>query len=126
MEHTPLGPDVPPIDGAPTWIRALQAGVIGVVAGLALNALVSMVVVRGESLADQQPKPQHKQCKKSSPAKKDTAAPQRNTPTLSSVTWSIEGVVVLATPAARPSGVVYDGGFEQSSGFEWREVIPAD
>jgi hypothetical protein len=126
MEQTPLGPELSPIDGAPTWIRALQAAVIGVVAGLALNALLSMVTVSGESLADQQPKPQQKQCKKSSPAKKDTAAPQRNRPAMSEVTWSIDRFVVMATPAAT-SVPLHNNGLDPAAGFvEWREVIPAD
>jgi len=36
-----------PIEGAPTWVRVVQAVLIGLVAGLALHALLSMVVLQG-------------------------------------------------------------------------------
>jgi hypothetical protein len=56
-----------PIDGAPTWLRALQAALIGVVAGLALHALLSFVVLHGEVPNPKNPGPS--QCKKSTPAR---------------------------------------------------------
>ena len=39
-----------PIDGAPVWVRALQAAVVGVAAGLVLHMLLSLVVVQGKEL----------------------------------------------------------------------------
>ena len=35
------------LDGAPTWVRVVQAVLIGLVAGLALHALLSLVVLQG-------------------------------------------------------------------------------
>ena len=35
------------LDGTPTWVRVVQAVLIGLVAGLALHALLSMVVLQG-------------------------------------------------------------------------------
>jgi hypothetical protein len=55
------------LDGAPTWVRVVQAVLIGLVAGLALHALLSLVVLQGsESTAP-------RECRKSTPAK----APQQ-------------------------------------------------
>ncbi|MGH9373440.1 MAG: hypothetical protein ACRD15_18110 [Vicinamibacterales bacterium] len=82
--------DVPPLDGAPTWVRILQAAVIGVVAGFALNAVVSMVTVQGEGLEPEQAAP--KTCKKPAPAK-EADVPAINAPTLSGVTWVLEGLI---------------------------------
>jgi hypothetical protein len=61
-----------PLDGAPTWLRVLQAALIGLVAGLALHLLFSMVVLQGKALRHEPPS----QCKKSSPAR-DAAAPAK-------------------------------------------------
>lgn len=84
-----LPPGETPLDGAPTWLRVLQAAAIGLVAGLALNALFSIVSVHGQSLPQQTPK----ECKKRAPAKDAVApAPTARTPTLSSVTWVFEGL----------------------------------
>jgi hypothetical protein len=72
------------MDEAPTWLRLLQAGVLGVVAGLALNALFAMATVEGQGIG---PNPAPKACKKKAPAK-DAVAPAPDGPTLSSVTWT--------------------------------------
>jgi hypothetical protein len=72
------------MDEAPTWLRLLQAGVLGVVAGLALNALFAMTAVEGQGM-DAKPAP--KACKKKAPAK-DAVAPAPDGPSLSSVTWT--------------------------------------
>ncbi len=85
-----LPPDEAAIDGAPTWLRILQAAGIGLVAGLALNALLSMVTLQGEGLAPTPTAP--KECKKQAPAK-DAVAPILDTPTLSGVTWTFEGLL---------------------------------
>jgi hypothetical protein len=52
------------LDGAPTWVRVVQAVLIGLVAGLALHALLSMVVLQGSEGAAVP-----KECRKSTPAK---------------------------------------------------------
>jgi hypothetical protein len=54
-----------PLAGAPTWVRVLQAAIIGLVAGLALNAIFSMVVLSGETAGDK--RPGVSQCKKANP-----------------------------------------------------------
>ena len=60
------------LDGAPTWVRVVQAVLIGVVAGLALHALLSMVVLQGSESATVPT-----ECRKSTPAK---TAPQLKAP----------------------------------------------
>lgn len=60
---------IAPIDGAPTWVRILQAVVIGIVAGLALQALMSMVVLQKSERVVAPT-----ECRKSNPAK----APQQS------------------------------------------------
>jgi hypothetical protein len=75
------------IFGAPMWVRILQALVIGIVAGLALNALLSMVVLQGEGMDGSQPK----QCKKAAPAK-DASTPPPGGSVLSQYRWSFEGI----------------------------------
>ena len=40
------------LDGAPTWVRVVQAVLIGLVAGLALHALLSLVVLQGSRGGD--------------------------------------------------------------------------
>ena len=71
-----------PIDGAPVWLRALQAGAVGVAAGLALHLLLSLVVVQGKDLA--QPTPPAT-CRKSNPARESGGPGQRGTPSVSIV-----------------------------------------
>jgi hypothetical protein len=72
--------DHAPIDGAPTWLRVLQAALIGLVAGLALHVLLSVVVLHGEVRG---PKPPGaSQCKKANPAR-DVAAPVLASPRVS-------------------------------------------
>ena len=63
-----------PLDGAPTWLRVLQAALIGLVAGLALHLLFSMVVLQGKGLGQEHAAPS--QCKKSSPAR-DAGTPAK-------------------------------------------------
>jgi hypothetical protein len=57
------------LDGAPTWVRVVQAVLIGLVAGLALHALLSMVVLQGSEGAAIP-----KECRKNLPAR---SAPQQ-------------------------------------------------
>ena len=52
------------LDGAPTWVRVVQAVLIGLVAGLALHALLSLVVLQGSEGATVP-----KECRKNLPAK---------------------------------------------------------
>ena len=59
------------LDGAPTWVRVVQAVLIGLVAGLALHALLSLVVLQGSEGANVP-----KECRKGLPAK----APQQLKP----------------------------------------------
>jgi hypothetical protein len=84
--HQPF-PDDGVIGGAPIWVRMLQAVVIGLVAGLALNALLSMVTVHGEAMDGSKPK----QCKKAPPAH-DASAPAPGGSTLSRYEWTFEGL----------------------------------
>lgn len=72
-----------PIDGAPVWVRALQAAVVGVAAGLALHMLLSMVALQGKELWSQPAAP--KACKKSTPAKDPGTPSGRETPPVGSV-----------------------------------------
>jgi hypothetical protein len=76
-------PHESPIDGAPVWVRALQAGAVGVAAGLALHLLLSMVVVQGRELRARPNAPAA--CKKSNPARETGGAGQRATPSVSVV-----------------------------------------
>jgi hypothetical protein len=55
------------IDGAPTWVRVVQAVLIGLVAGLALHVLLSMVVLQGRETTAP------RECRKNTPVK---SAPQ--------------------------------------------------
>ena len=72
-----------PIDGAPVWVRALQAAVVGIAAGLALHLLLSLVVLQGKELWSRPAAPAT--CKKSAPAR-DTGTPaNRPTPSVSVV-----------------------------------------
>jgi hypothetical protein len=72
-----------PIDGAPIWVRALQAGAVGLAAGLVLHLLLSLVVVQGKDLWSQPTPPAA--CKKSNPARETGAPGQRGTPSVSIV-----------------------------------------
>jgi hypothetical protein len=67
MNH-PDDRDDSPIDGGPTWVRVVQAVLIGLVAGLALHVLLSMVVLQGREATVP------KECRKNVPAK---GAPQQ-------------------------------------------------
>ena len=58
------------LDGAPTWVRVVQAVLIGLVAGLALHALLSLVVLQGSQGATVP-----KECRKSSPTKAQPLKP---------------------------------------------------
>ena len=71
--------DQPPIAGAPTWLRLLQAAIIGLVAGLALHVLFSMVVLSGETPGPK--RPGSSQCKKAVPAR-EVANPPSPAPRL--------------------------------------------
>jgi hypothetical protein len=91
-EDVQPNPSDPSAEGGPIWITILQAGALGLVAGLALNALLSMVVLRGEGMTPRQASP--KQCKKQAPAS-DAVAPPAKTPatsTMSGVRWIVVGV----------------------------------
>jgi hypothetical protein len=72
-----------PVDGAPVWVRALQAAVVGVAAGLALHMLLSMVVLQGKELWSRPATPTA--CKKSNPAKDAGTPSGRQTPPVGSV-----------------------------------------
>jgi hypothetical protein len=52
------------LEGAPTWVRVVQAVLIGLVAGLALHTLLSLVVLQGSEGAVVP-----KECRKNLPAK---------------------------------------------------------
>ena len=71
-------------DPAPTWLRALQAGAIGLAAGLVLHLIVSVVVLQARSAEPAHAGP--KECKKSSPAR-EVVAPPLNGPAISGVRW---------------------------------------
>ena len=72
-----------PIDGAPVWVRALEAAVVGVAAGLALHMLISMVTVQGKELWSRPAAPTA--CKKNNPAKDAGTPSGRQTPSVGSV-----------------------------------------
>jgi hypothetical protein len=72
-----------PIDGAPVWVRALQAAVIGIAAGLVLHMLLSLVVVQGKELWSRPPAPTA--CKKNNPAKETGTPSGRQTPSAGTV-----------------------------------------
>ena len=54
-----------PLDGAPTWVRIVQAVLIGLVAGLALHMLLSVVVLGSSRPGSSEPR----QCRKTTPAR---------------------------------------------------------
>lgn len=76
-----------PIDGAPVWVRALQATIIGIIAGVGLSAILSMVVVQGRSLSDPAPTATPTSCNKQRPAKEAVAVPDM--PAMSRLTWTL-------------------------------------
>ena len=83
-DHTTRSAGDAPFEGAPTWLRILQAAIVGIVAGLALHVLLSMVV-QGKEILPRLTAPT--QCKKSSPAR-DAAAPAQKAPAVSSLRWT--------------------------------------
>jgi hypothetical protein len=70
-------------------VTAIQAAVVGIGAGLMLNALVSTLVLRGESIDPEQAPPAT--CKERKPAE-DAGAPEPGPPALSEVRWTLDGV----------------------------------
>jgi hypothetical protein len=73
---------------SPTWVRALQAAVIGVVSGIVLNAILSMGVLQGEAIdGTKRNEPKTKTCKKHAPSK-DAGAPPINVPSVGAVRWT--------------------------------------
>lgn len=77
-------------DKTPAWVTAIQAGILGIVAGLALNALVSTLVLRGESL-EPGPAPPPATCNKQAPTR-DTTAPKPGPPALGQMGWALDGL----------------------------------
>lgn len=75
-------PSEAPIDGGPTWLRALQAALVGLIAGLALHAILSIVVLQARDAVPAHAGP--KECKRSAPAR-ETVAPKVNGPAISSI-----------------------------------------
>jgi hypothetical protein len=73
---------------APAWGTAIQAAVVGIAAGLMLNALVSTLVLRGESIDPGQAPPAT--CKERQPVE-DAGAPEPGPPALSEVRWTLDG-----------------------------------
>jgi hypothetical protein len=55
----------PPLEGAPTWVRIVEAAIVGVIAGFALHALLSVVVLQGKDLWPS--RNGTSECRKSSP-----------------------------------------------------------
>jgi hypothetical protein len=78
-----------PLDGAPTWVRVLQAALIGVIAGLALHAILSVVVLQGKGLGDPARRAPA-ECKKAAPAR-DAVQPTLDGAPSSGIPWVIEG-----------------------------------
>jgi len=70
------------IDSAPVWVRALQAAIVGIAAGLALHLLLSLVVLQGKELWSR-PAAAPTACKKSSPPRETVAPATRGTPSVS-------------------------------------------
>jgi len=77
-----------PFEPAPTWLRALQAAAIGVIAGLALYAIMSVVVVHAGNANPVQPAP--KTCTKASPAR-EVVVPALEGPAVSSLRLVVTG-----------------------------------
>lgn len=97
MSHQlPLTPKPSPLAGAPTWVRVLQAAFIGLVAGLAMHVLFSMVTVRGETLGQGRPAPS--QCKKANPSR-DAVTPRTTVP-------KVSGLGTYMLPRALDGGTI--------------------
>jgi hypothetical protein len=81
-------PDVPeaPLDEAPTWLRALQAGIVGIVAGLVLYAILSLAVLQAGGSLPAHAEP--KECRKAVPAQEVVAPPPSPARALSSLAVS--------------------------------------
>ena len=77
-------------DGAPVWVRALQAGIVGIAAGLVLHLLLSLVVLHGKELWSRPPAPAT--CKKSAPARESGTPANRPTPSVSVRPAAVAGV----------------------------------
>jgi uncharacterized protein YggE len=76
----------------PAWVTATQAAILGIVAGLALNALVS-IVVQGKEQAPV--RPAHSECQKRNPAR-DASTPSRSgSPRISAV--ETHGAIIRAS-----------------------------
>ena len=72
MDDTPERlPDPPPLEGAPTWVRIIEAAIVGVIAGLALHALLSVLVLHGQVLW---PSRGNAECKKTVPVVRELGA----------------------------------------------------
>ena len=71
-----------PIDGAPVWVRALQAAGVGIAAGLALHLLLSLTVLQGQEVTPRHA-PAECKLKKSAPARETQAPAQPPTPSVS-------------------------------------------
>ncbi len=89
-DDAPIRQADPSRDDAPTWLRILQAAVIGVIAGLALNAILSMIVLQGAVLAPERKGPA--ECRKSAPAHDAVAPSPSNAPSIGSIRWKMEGI----------------------------------
>ena len=77
------------MDRTPTWLTALQAALIGVVAGLAVHAILSIVVLQAGDGAPAHSGP--KECRKASPSR-DSVTPRVEGPAVSHLHWTIVGV----------------------------------
>ena len=86
MTENPHRKHESPIEGAPVWVRALQAAIVGIAAGLVLHLLLSLVVLHGHELWSRPPAPAT--CKKSAPARESGAPANRPTPSVSVVRGS--------------------------------------
>ncbi len=75
-----------PLEGAPTWVRAVQAAVIGMIAGFVLHAMLSGLPLSGQQL-DSRPAGTF-DCRKSAPAR-DVVTPPAAGPSVSELGWSI-------------------------------------
>jgi hypothetical protein len=69
---TPNGRSQHEHGGAPIWLRALQAAVIGILAGFVLNAILSMVVLQGRGIGSADTPAS--ECRRARPAR-DAATP---------------------------------------------------
>jgi hypothetical protein len=71
------------VDGAPTWFRALQAGLVGMAAGLVLYVIMSFAAVQASDSNPAHAAP--KECRKAAPAH-EVGAPPPYVPVLSRLT----------------------------------------